>query len=156
MSKLKTAQGPLIKALELLSDSYIELAYHDAKKQISKKQNTPHLPLPPASGLLKYKPSHAVAMPTLTIPIDPACRYDNIVCIVEFDSSYRVEGGINMPKVLSCLGSDGIQRRQLLKVGIMNLIQICLNHNYFHGLRVEMTLDKMQLCNKCLYWLISF
>ena len=34
-----------------------------------------------------------------------------------FDSCFQLAGGVNLPKILSCQGSDGNRRRQLVKVG---------------------------------------
>ena len=47
--------------------------------------------------------------------VDPSCKYDKVVCIENFDSWMNLCGGINLPKVISCLGSDGRKRRQLVK-----------------------------------------
>ena len=73
-------------------------------------------PMPAASVLARISKLRTVAVPTVDIPIDPTCRYDNIVYINGFDQSFRVEGGVNAPKVVSCIGSDGLRRRQLIKV----------------------------------------
>ncbi len=47
--------------------------------------------------------------------VDPTCQYKDIVHISGFDSTFQLAGGINLPKVLSCIGSDGKRRRQLIK-----------------------------------------
>ena len=43
------------------------------------------------------------------------CEYKSIITIQSYDGHLTLCGGINLPKVLSCLGSDGHRRRQLLK-----------------------------------------
>ena len=43
------------------------------------------------------------------------CEYKSIITIQSYDGHLTLCGGINLPKVLSCLGSDGRRRRQLLK-----------------------------------------
>ena len=48
--------------------------------------------------------------------VDPSCSYRNLVTIDRFDVHFQLAGGINLPKVLSCIGSDGKRRRQLVKV----------------------------------------
>ena len=52
---------------------------------------------------------------SLCTQVDPSCNYDNLVCIESFDSHVSLCGGINLPKVISCLGTDGRRRRQLVK-----------------------------------------
>ena len=53
--------------------------------------------------------------------MDPSCRYDRLVTIERFDSHFQLAGGVNLPKVLSCIGSDGKRRRQLVKVSFSRL-----------------------------------
>lgn len=31
---------------------------------------------------------------------------------------YHLAGGVNLPKIIDCVGSDGRSRRQLVKVGV--------------------------------------
>jgi hypothetical protein len=56
------------------------------------------------------------------LQIDPSCRYENIISISKFDPKYHLCGGINLPKILLCVGSDGIKRRQLIKVMLVSLL----------------------------------
>lgn len=49
--------------------------------------------------------------------VDPSGRYNNLVTIQSFGIQYRLTGGINLPKIITCVGSDGISRTQLVKVG---------------------------------------
>ena len=72
--------------------------------------------MPSGCSLVKISQLRTVALPTVDIPIDTSCCYDNITYIAGFDSSFRVEGGVNAPKVVSCIGSDGVRKRQLIKV----------------------------------------
>ena len=53
----------------------------------------------------------------VNVQVDPTCRYDNVPFVVKFNKSYRLVGGLNLPKIISYVGSDGISRRQLVKVG---------------------------------------
>ena len=55
-------------------------------------------------------------MPTLEIEVDASCCYDNVVHLERFEPTFQLAGGINLPKILTCLGSDGKKRRQLVKV----------------------------------------
>ncbi len=61
--------------------------------------------------------SGLAAVPTMTIPVVPSGRYEGkIVSIASFvKNQFRVIGGINMPKVVDCRGSDGAIYRQLVK-----------------------------------------
>ena len=60
--------------------------------------------------------------------MDPSCRYDNVVSLVGFDNHFELAGGINLPKVLSCTGSDGRRRKQLVKVSMCVCgVHVCLH-----------------------------
>ena len=50
------------------------------------------------------------------IQVDPSGKYDNIVSIQQFRDKFKLAGGINLPKILTVVGSDGVERRQLVKV----------------------------------------
>ena len=50
------------------------------------------------------------------LQIDPSCQYENIISVSKFEPKFNLCGGINLPKILLCVGSDGIKRRQLIKV----------------------------------------
>lgn len=49
--------------------------------------------------------------------MDPTGRYENLVTIRSFKPEFRLAGGLNLPKIIDCIGSDGKERRQLVKVG---------------------------------------
>ena len=36
--------------------------------------------------------------------------------VIGFLPTFTLAGGINLPKIITCIGSDGEQRRQLVKV----------------------------------------
>ena len=47
--------------------------------------------------------------------VDLSCKYQNITYIEKFANTFKLAGGINLPKIISCIGSDGVARRQLVK-----------------------------------------
>ena len=75
--------------------------------------------LPSALTITKLKNLTHAAMPTVEIPVDPECKYEDITYVREFAPTFKLAGGINLPKIISCIGSDGVSRRQLVKVCIM-------------------------------------
>lgn len=48
--------------------------------------------------------------------VDPSGKYENLVTIRSFKPEFRLAGGLNLPKIIDCIGSDGKERRQLVKV----------------------------------------
>lgn len=55
--------------------------------------------------------------PELSHQVDPSGCYDNLVTVRSFVPHYSLVGGVNLPKIIDCVGSDGRSRRQLVKVG---------------------------------------
>ena len=54
-------------------------------------------------------------MLTLTIDVRPSRNYNNVIGIAKYTESYETVGGINTPKKLTCIGTDGIYRHELIK-----------------------------------------
>jgi len=132
----------LIKDVEFLSEAYIELAAlkfsaNDRKKLINNKK-----PITFSSKLKlsKIGALERVPISTKTLPIDPTCEYKNIVYIQGYKPSFQLIGGINLPKVLECMGNDGKIYKQLVKgsddlrqdavlTKIFNLVNVLLKKN---------------------------
>lgn len=55
--------------------------------------------------------------------MDPSGCYDNLVTVRSFLPHYHLVGGVNLPKIIDCVGSDGKSRKQLVKVGVQLLPQ---------------------------------
>lgn len=47
-------------------------------------------------------------------------NYENIIGIQKYKNTYVNVGGINAPKKVECIGTDGITRIQLVKVIILS------------------------------------
>ncbi|KAJ6493513.1 hypothetical protein C8R47DRAFT_1118464 [Mycena vitilis] len=72
------------------------------------------IPIPvdqPLRKLLK------VDVPVLTYPpaLDPSGQYDNCVFIDHYETTFETAGGVNLPKICKCVGSDGGLYKQLFK-----------------------------------------
>ena len=50
------------------------------------------------------------------LQVDPSGKYENLVTVRSFNPEFRLAGGVNLPKIIDCVGSDGRERRQLVKV----------------------------------------
>ena len=45
-----------------------------------------------------------------------------MVTIQSFKPEFRLAGGLNLPKIIDCVGSDGKERRQLVKVKLFFVV----------------------------------
>lgn len=56
-----------------------------------------------------------VLLPTLSLPVKPSGKYGNVVGVSSYRETCESVGGITAPKKIICVGTDGVQRRQLVK-----------------------------------------
>lgn len=104
--------GELCRKLEQLHLSLIQLA----NKEVNPKDRSLEaLKLP--SELRDIKNMEDVVIPTFPLAVNPNGVYqkDQVVGIVSFDPTFMLVGGINAPKKMACLGTDGKTRPMLLK-----------------------------------------
>ncbi|KAF3429996.1 hypothetical protein E2986_08147 [Frieseomelitta varia] len=71
--------------------------------------------IPKNQNILKIKNFENIFVLTLTIDVRPLRNYNNVIGIAKYTESYETVGGINTPKKLTCIGTDGIHRYQLIK-----------------------------------------
>lgn len=106
--------GGTVAAVERLCEAYIELANlelpEDTKANVPIRFGERWL-----IARLPAEVLGAVAIPTRSIPVDPTGQYGEIVTVAGFGDGFRVVGGINLPKIIECVGNDGRVYRQLCK-----------------------------------------
>ncbi|KAL0100932.1 hypothetical protein PUN28_019367 [Cardiocondyla obscurior] len=102
----------IVHEMENLSRALLSFAYWQPKvrpgsnKRYSISREQP---------IFKMKNLNHVLLPTLTLSVRPSGNYDNIIGVKSYQDSFEFVGGITAPKKIICLGTDGIQRRQLVK-----------------------------------------
>ncbi|THD24965.1 ATM serine/threonine kinase [Fasciola hepatica] len=121
-------QGKLLRQMQLLAEAYVEWANADVEKY----RNRPgDVPLPADCKLSRFVVSarargassgpsdllDLVAVPTVNLAVNRSGLYppSSVVRVTGFVPQFRLAGGINVPKIITCLGTDGRQRRQLVK-----------------------------------------
>lgn len=72
--------------------------------------------MPPDHPVLKLANLNFVQCPTISLITKKDCNYNGcITSVIKWDAQITSVGGINAPKKINCLCSDGIQHPQLLK-----------------------------------------
>ncbi|KAK3593829.1 hypothetical protein CHS0354_011431 [Potamilus streckersoni] len=104
--------GAIVVNMKQLCDAYIQLANWSVQEY---KTETKPIPLPSTLFISKIKDLSNVTVPTANIKVNPSCDYSNINYIIKFMPTFKLAGGINLPKIIDCVGSDGRSRRQLVK-----------------------------------------
>ncbi|KAJ1651549.1 Serine/threonine-protein kinase tel1 [Dispira simplex] len=112
------ALAKIIRETEQLSLAYIELAYTKIPKGTGPGGSTPTLFTMSSRQRISALPAmEHIPVATIQLPVNPQARYTqgSFPTIQQFDKQYRTAGGINLPKIIKCYGSDGRTYRQLVK-----------------------------------------
>ncbi|KAI2655981.1 Serine-protein kinase ATM [Labeo rohita] len=109
---VRKKRGKMVKDIEILCNAYITLAYMDASRHKNEKNA---IPIPPEQPIMQIKDLDDVVIPTMDIKVDPSGRYEDLVTVRSFSPKFHLAGGVNLPKIIDCEGSDGKSRRQLVK-----------------------------------------
>lgn len=112
ISGIRKKRGKLISGIERLCDAYITFAYMDASRHKTEKKA---IPIPADQPIIQIKDLNEVAIPTMELKVDPSGCYEDVVTVKSFLPHYHLAGGVNLPKIIDCVGSDGRSRRQLVK-----------------------------------------
>ncbi|XP_036115893.1 serine-protein kinase ATM isoform X3 [Molossus molossus] len=131
---IRSRRPQMIRSVETLCDAYIILANFDATQWKTQRKG---IKIPADQPITKLKNLEDVIVPTMEIKVDPTGEYGNLVTIQSFKAEFRLAGGVNLPKIIDCVGSDGKERRQLVK-GRDDLRQDAVMQQVF------------QMCNKLL------
>eukprot|EP00071_Canis_lupus_P020251 XP_013968668.1 serine-protein kinase ATM isoform X1 [Canis lupus familiaris] len=109
---IRSRRPHMVRSVEALCDAYIILANLDAAQWKTQRKG---INIPADQPITKLKNLEDVVVPTMEIKVDPTGEYRNLVTVQSFKAEFRLAGGLNLPKIIDCLGSDGKERRQLVK-----------------------------------------
>ncbi|XP_058274732.1 serine-protein kinase ATM isoform X2 [Hemibagrus wyckioides] len=112
LNEIRKKKAQLIRGTETLCHAYITLAYMDASKHKTEKKA---IPIPADQPIMQIRDLDDVIIPTMEIKVDPSGKYEDLVTVRGFEPHFHLAGGVNLPKILDCMGSDGQRRRQLVK-----------------------------------------
>ncbi|KZS90750.1 hypothetical protein SISNIDRAFT_518835 [Sistotremastrum niveocremeum HHB9708] len=109
-------RGDRVKQFERLCNACLEWAKYPLKtaRNAPRKKADVDPAVPIGLDIAKIRDLN-VPVSTIDLPIDPSMRYDNIVSIKRYSESYTTAGGVNLPKISTCIGSDGQRYKQLFK-----------------------------------------
>lgn len=114
ISKLMNSSiKPIIREMSDLSNALVALAYFNVSETQAKKRDASHA-IPRNQAIMKIRNYTNTCVPTLTIDVKPRGNY-NVVGIQEYVGNFDLPGGVNAPKKVVCVGTDGIRRKQLVK-----------------------------------------
>ncbi|XP_039752989.1 serine-protein kinase ATM isoform X2 [Pararge aegeria] len=100
----------IIAQMELICDATIRFAYY-----VPESKDTRPQAIPTSESISHLRDLNAVPIPTDNISIRKNCNYSKLSTLSSFEKHFELVGGINYPKKISCLSSDGRKRIMLVK-----------------------------------------
>ncbi|KAI9087642.1 hypothetical protein K1719_030512 [Acacia pycnantha] len=127
LHELLSYHGAIIQQTRQMVEIYIKLAEMQTRREDMDKRVT----LP--RELRSIPALELVPVVTATVPIDYSCQYHDgtFPYFKGLEDSAKIMNGINAPKVVECLGSDGCKYRQLAKSGDDDLRQDAVMEQFF-------------------------
>ncbi|KDR80743.1 hypothetical protein GALMADRAFT_241175 [Galerina marginata CBS 339.88] len=109
------ASSSKVQDVERLCGAYLQWAKFPISGNNLYKTKTGPFPVPSSSlKLLDIQNLH-VPVSTVRTPIDPTMQYQDCIWIQRYDHEFYTAGGVNLPKIVVCYGSDGKKYKQLFK-----------------------------------------
>ncbi|XP_017973415.1 PREDICTED: serine/threonine-protein kinase ATM isoform X2 [Theobroma cacao] len=127
LGELSAYHGPVIIQMKQMVEIYIKLAELDTRREDSgKKASLPR-------DIRSVRQLELVPVVTASFPVDHSCQYPegSFPHFRGFADSVMVMNGINVPKMVECLGSDGRRYKQLAKSGNDDLRQDAVMEQFF-------------------------
>ncbi|XP_020548356.1 serine/threonine-protein kinase ATM [Sesamum indicum] len=127
LRELSSYHGAIIRQMKQMVEIYIKLAEMETKREDTNKRVT----LP--RELRSVRQLELVPVITSNFPVDRTCQYPegSFPHFKGLGDSVTIMNGINAPKVVECLGSDGKRYRQLAKSGNDDLRQDAVMEQFF-------------------------
>lgn len=108
----KSHYSEILTNMEFLTKKLIELMAVDIPSSVLKK--TKSFEIDDVSDIRSISNSH-IAVPVHKYPVSKSSTYDDIPTLQYFKPRFSVPGGINKPKIVHCMGSDGVEYSLLIK-----------------------------------------
>eukprot|EP01060_Flectonema_neradi_P021167 TRINITY_DN286_c0_g2_i7.p1 TRINITY_DN286_c0_g2~~TRINITY_DN286_c0_g2_i7.p1 ORF type:complete len:1950 (+),score=295.47 TRINITY_DN286_c0_g2_i7:2467-8316(+) len=115
----KTLQGPVTELHKVIK-AYMSLAFLPVSKE---EGDGRRVPIPDKVGTRSLRNMAHTIVTSVDVPVSKCADYSTAPKIKEFDTHFTTAGGINLPKIIRCLGTDGKWHKQLVKGGSDDLRQ---------------------------------
>jgi len=117
-----TSTGQRVRDVELVCDASLQWAKYPVKSRLAKGGSGPFT----MPGNLTIRQLRDVQVPVTTFHtlVDPTMQYKDCVWISRYEGTFETAGGINLPKISYCLGSDGVIYKQLVRIRFLVLFYL--------------------------------
>lgn len=125
-----SSSGTSISSIEEVCYASIHWAKFPVKEKGNSNQKKPVGPFPiPETAPIRKLQNVPVPVLTAHTPLDPTARYQDCVWISRYETMYDTAGGVNLPKITTCCGSNGTRYKQL--VGRILICKVALTERDF-------------------------
>lgn len=105
--------GQRVRDIERLCSACLQWAKYPIKNNKAFENSSVNHTIPTAVAIRSIE-NLKVPVSTARTPIDLTMEYNDCVWIARYDTSFRNAGGNSVPKIVTCLGSDGQKYKQLV------------------------------------------
>jgi hypothetical protein len=151
----KESQGRMVMDMRELVRTSLEWANYvttegpnDKKKHKCRTAPDGRSYIMPEIKLKKIRNSLAPVM-TCHFPVEKTMQYKDYAQVTQFDSIFAEAGGMNAPKITTCIGSDGVKYKQLVSIG-SSLKTVSADHDLRSSKEPMTTSARTQLWSKFL------
>lgn len=120
-----------IQDVEKVCNASLKWAKHPVKHMVN-QAGKKIFNVPSGQDILDLANVH-VPVITAQTPLDPTCRYNDCVWIAKYESTFEVAGGLNVPKIIRCIGADGNKYKQLVSFLCPGLVAVVLTVRAVQG-----------------------
>jgi ataxia telangiectasia mutated family protein len=119
-----------VRDIERLCDAYLEWAkFPITGHNQYKKSRASHFKIPDSLSIRKIT-QLKVPVTTTHTPLDSTMKYEDCVWIDHYEPTFTTAGGVNLPKVSICRGSDGQKYKQLVRKSL-NTLRTFMQTTYY-------------------------
>ncbi|KAG2132781.1 hypothetical protein DEU56DRAFT_812008 [Suillus clintonianus] len=130
-----------VRSIEQVCNASLQWAKYPIKDRTTKKTDNA-LQIPDALLIRKLRDVQVPVM-TCRTAVDPTLKYNDCIWISHYDAAFITAGGVNVPKISVCYGSNGEKFRQLFKgEGNDDLRQDAVMEQVFHLCNMVLRYDK--------------
>ena len=101
------------KDIRILCEASLAFANYPLKEQYKSRRPPSSIPIPVAQRLRTIQNLRVPVM-TVDTPLDPTSRYDDCIWVQKYEPQFSTAGGLNLPKIGICVGSNGKSYKQLV------------------------------------------
>jgi hypothetical protein len=132
--------------VEQFCDACLQWAKHPIKDTANKARSGPYK-IPDDMSILKLRDVHVPVL-TINTPVDPTLQYQNCIWLTHYEKMYETAGGVNIPKICYCRGSDGVKYKQLVSMHVFHYSDETEEPHDSSRAREMTTCDKMPSWNR--------